>query len=359
MKANLLIVLMAGFGLAIAAGQSAAHDATASYSVPASTLSSTSSHNPGDDTTTPPRMVKAKITCTANSNSPVYIDAPFTIAGVGGACYSAADLKNEEEAPGTFARESITITIITAKKDGTRWVAGDRSALIGSYSAPGHITNPPATPTSTGTGVRSGRIHTTVGGVDTDYVNFSSSFTSVGATYTFIYTVTNHMASAISFTWPAVRTPDYPNGWTATAPANDSVTYSFVGLGPATVIEGKYGDITYTDTGSSPFSHSFSAYSPNGSVVRPATVSNLTGTPSLTSPLTVTLNWTSNGMYDKVRVFRSTPVTGGPVQAYTLPGSAHAFVDEDPPVGEDVQYSVYPMRDGIGAIESVSTTVEL
>ncbi len=359
MKANLLIVLTAGFGLALAAGQTLAHDATASYTNPVSSLSSTSSHNPGDDTTTPTRLVKTKITCTAGANAPVYIDAPFTIAGAGGACATGGDLKAEEDAPGTFARESITITMVTAKKDNNRWVAGDRSALIGSYSAPGHITNPPATPTSTGTGVRSSRIFTTINSVDVDFVTFNSSFTSSGSTYTFTYTVTNNLTSAISFTWPAVRTPDYPNGWSATAPATNSVTYTFVGAGPATIVEGRYGDITYTDSGCSPFSHSFSAYSPNGSVVRPATVSNLTGTPSLTSPLTVTLNWTVNGMYDKVRVFRSVVGTTDPVAVFTLPGSAHAFVDEDPPVGGDVQYSVYPMRDGVGAVEVVSVTVDL
>jgi hypothetical protein len=175
-----------------------------------------------------------------------------------------------------------------------------------------------------------------------------------GPGHLFRYTVTNNLIVPIEFSWPAVRTPEHPNGWSATVESDSSLVYEFDGSGDAVLVYGAPGDVTVAcadETTAVIGQHVVDAWCPAESVNISSPVTQLQAFDAAT---TVTLTWLNPQVYDTIQVFRY--VNDHIPQAWALQGTEDAFVDMDAPLGE-VRYEVIGVRQGVGPATAPSATV--
>jgi len=65
-----------------------------------------------------------------------------------------------------------------------------------------------------------------------------------GSNNRFTYTVTNNLEVPFDFTWPAVHTPDHPNGWSGTVAARSTLVYEHDTTDDAILVYGSPGVVT-------------------------------------------------------------------------------------------------------------------
>ena len=168
------------------------------------------------------------------------------------------------------------------------------------------------------------------------------------------YTVTNNLEVPFDFTWPAVHTPDHPNGWSGTVEPNSTLVYEHVTTDDAVLVHGSPGAVTVTCEDDETLvigRHVTTAWCPAGSVTIPSPV---TGLSANSVPASVTLSWVNEANYDTIQVFRYTD--GEEAQAWEIDGAEEGFIDGDPPTGE-VRYEVIGVEGGLGDEDFASVTV--
>lgn len=183
-----------------------------------------------------------------------------------------------------------------------------------------------------------------------DFV-FRTWICGTGAGHIFHYQVTNNYCVPVAFSWPAVRTPDHPDGWSATVEPNSTLEYACEQPGEALLVYGSPGVVTVTTTEDATLvvgRHVTDAWCPASSVDVPTEVSGLS---AVSGPATVALSWINAQAYDSIQVFRY--INGQEPHVWDVAGTETTFVDEDPPLGV-VRYEVIGVNDGVGA-ETVPT----
>lgn len=312
--------------------------------------------------------VKSWLSSTNPMNTPAYQSAPFPISPAAGATaggsFSGVDpedgvgefskgqrtgkrlVRTSQEYAPSLSIAEVTVSVTTAKKVGEDYVNAGQS--IGNYGANCHKKTP--TPVTVASAATLPTAFTVAyeDDVEVQRVEFDCALTISGGTWTYTYTVTNHAPVDVAFSWPAVRTGDYPNGWSGVVPAEDSESHIWVGSGGAVQINGHPTDLLLDATGDAFAAHAAGAICPSAYVSQPSPVTNMSAT-YLSSPDRVSVSWTNAGSYDAIEVFRRVVGTADPERSWTLAGSSTSFVDLDPPSGT-VEYTVYAVSDDVAAI---------